>query len=450
MNKNLEGHLHKLIEYLNIARELHNDCNKFLPHLYPDDIHETCFHACQLLKDIETVIDLDGTSLIKLGNCENFTNASDDWRPLKIWGQILDTFEGPIYNNCQFGTLWEDFCLLQFKQKDRIKDENEETKCSEWFTNVIHFYDKTQTLLYQMIEALELQLLHLDFKEYPHACLALLVGSVQKFKDTFLSSAYAIGPYLPSPSSFWTGWGEDVDMEEMQDPGIIKVLGILLARGAQCEFFNDHADIIEWTVSWEDDSTIPSFNENHVNRLFDTWDYSTGEYLENPLVDGKAYWLLPDVADVSYHAMMVERELLTLFQNTQYMQLAERVTIIIKNESPVWYPSKVKWTYIKEIDELIEFIKHEIKIYLSENTHDDIIKSSSIKNIKNSTNEIPAEHKSPPMSLSEMARHFRLTSTKKIRSMIDNKAIKIEKINRQTYYFDLRTLPDYVRQKIKN
>ena len=59
--------------------------------------------------------------------------------------------------------------------------------------------------------------------------------------------------------------------------------------------------------------------------------------------------------------------------------------------------------------------------------------------------EIPPEYRSAPLSLKRMAELWGGDMTaKKLRAMIDNHRIRVEKINRQTFVFDTRDLPSYV------
>jgi hypothetical protein len=69
---------------------------------------------------------------------------------------------------------------------------------------------------------------------------------------------------------------------------------------------------------------------------------------------------------------------------------------------------------------------------------------------KKTSKRIPSESKSPPLSLKEMAGYFgKSTTVPKINTMIRNGSIEVEKIHRQSYYFNLDTLPKYVREKIE-
>ncbi len=63
---------------------------------------------------------------------------------------------------------------------------------------------------------------------------------------------------------------------------------------------------------------------------------------------------------------------------------------------------------------------------------------------------IHSEHKSAPLSLTQMATYWGGQITpKKLKSMIKNGNLKVEQINRQTFVFDTETLPDYVRNKVR-
>lgn len=65
-------------------------------------------------------------------------------------------------------------------------------------------------------------------------------------------------------------------------------------------------------------------------------------------------------------------------------------------------------------------------------------------------NNIPPEHRSAPLSLKRMAELYGGDmTTKKLRAMIDNGRVHVEKINRQTFIFDMRDLPGYVAEEMR-
>ncbi|MHC4068756.1 MAG: hypothetical protein ACYSR8_04150 [Planctomycetota bacterium] len=64
--------------------------------------------------------------------------------------------------------------------------------------------------------------------------------------------------------------------------------------------------------------------------------------------------------------------------------------------------------------------------------------------------KILPERKSAPLSLTQMATYWGGQMTPiKLRSMIKNGHIKVERINRQTFVFDIEKLPDYVKDKVR-
>lgn len=64
--------------------------------------------------------------------------------------------------------------------------------------------------------------------------------------------------------------------------------------------------------------------------------------------------------------------------------------------------------------------------------------------------DIPAAHRSPPLSLTRMAECWGGDMTpKKLRNMIKSGSLRVIKLNRQTYVFDTKYLPDEVITKVK-
>lgn len=69
---------------------------------------------------------------------------------------------------------------------------------------------------------------------------------------------------------------------------------------------------------------------------------------------------------------------------------------------------------------------------------------------KNDSFEIPPEHKSPPVTLSKLSDYWGGDMTPfKLRGILKNNRLRYNKLNRQTYEFDLRDLPKQAVQKLK-
>jgi hypothetical protein len=70
-------------------------------------------------------------------------------------------------------------------------------------------------------------------------------------------------------------------------------------------------------------------------------------------------------------------------------------------------------------------------------------------NRESTTREIPPEHKSIPISLTEMAKYWGEMKPRILRSLIKSGYIQPEVINRQTFVFDTRKFPDFAREKVR-
>ena len=66
------------------------------------------------------------------------------------------------------------------------------------------------------------------------------------------------------------------------------------------------------------------------------------------------------------------------------------------------------------------------------------------------TIDIPPERKSTPLSLTRMAQYWGGDITaKKIRSMINSGTLKVIELNRQSFIFETKLLPEHVIKKLK-
>ena len=93
--------------------------------------------------------------------------------------------------------------------------------------------------------------------------------------------------------------------------------------------------------------------------LFDIWQYDTGEYIENlekyeqPL--GNAAWLIKDTSEIiTFNRKYVSKDIIPFLENKEYAELTQKAINLVTNKCPEWRPCKVRWTFIKELDEVIK------------------------------------------------------------------------------------------------
>ena len=64
-------------------------------------------------------------------------------------------------------------------------------------------------------------------------------------------------------------------------------------------------------------------------------------------------------------------------------------------------------------------------------------------------NTIPSEYQTSPVTMKELAKVWGGMTTRKLSVLMKSGLKKFKKINRQTYVFDTRYLPNYVVEKLK-
>ncbi|MHC4068755.1 MAG: hypothetical protein ACYSR8_04145 [Planctomycetota bacterium] len=108
-----------------------------------------------------------------------------------------------------------------------------------------------------------------------------------------------------------------------------------------------------------------------------------------------------------------------------------------------------KWGY-SEVENLIEPLKDVANKLAGMFLQEQMESEQETAPARESSEEIPPERKSAPLSLSRMAQYWggEMTS-KKLRAMIESGSLKVIKINRQTFIFDTEYLPAEVIRKVK-
>jgi len=102
-------------------------------------------------------------------------------------------------------------------------------------------------------------------------------------------------------------------------------------------------------------------------------------------------------------------------------------------------PEIVNALDIPHLRESIEKVRSLLRNETTENHRD-----------ASASQEIPCEHRSAPLSLKRMAELWGGDITaKKLRAMIDNRRLHVDRINRQTFVFDTRDLPSYVVEEMR-
>ena len=378
---------------------------------------------------------------------------------LDIWGHVLDVCGGTVSGDAEtlvFGDELRQFCASMLDEKGDIKEwDGHETARQSHMT--ADFLRRSCFMLGQMRTNVLNRLSEVDVNEHPNARLTTIAYRLRAFGNTFMRDAKAIGPYSPvacSPGSYHQDILHeccDVESEIGSEPGILQTEQV--GDSIQFNFRSKSGNTVKWEIT-EWTGSIASKDDligQYAGVLFGTWSYTTGEFLGylDYETEQRAHWYVSDDSQIIKAADETEDEAYPLIANKDYELLANRAIEIVRNNQPAWNEGRVQWSYIRDLDEVVRAFEHARRVY--EVKHGISNPSASVRKREGRpTDDIPAEYKSPPMSLKEMAGYFgNNVKWAKIKTMIRSGSIKAEEITRESYYFDLRTVPAYVKGKIE-
>ncbi|MFC1738561.1 hypothetical protein ACFL1G_05880 [Planctomycetota bacterium] len=264
--------------------------------------------------------------------------------------------------------------------------------------------------------------------------LRALVTELRKFRQEFILKTSAQGPAVPTVKSVW------YRRPAMNNIVLPEVVGNLEFRYGRGELIGVFIVPQEEPIKWRNQCSI----HDYEMTLFSTWSYKTGKYLDLANVEGCASWLVPHIISwqLENEVLYVEKLLIPLFEIPKYKSLADSATKIVRNNSPKWSAERVRWSYIMELDEVIKQVENASKQNKEEQEPITIKEPTDIS--------IPSERRSAPLSLARMAQYWGGEITaKKLRTMINNDRLQVYKINRQTFIFDIKFLPEHVITKVK-
>lgn len=443
--------------------------SQFLPLVSPASVGLSCFVYGKLLyllkKFAPTIWEVDFKDFEKLEFADDFEKQLEfpeeleklrdiKWSNiLQLWGYACD-IEDNLIGVGELNKFYRQILVSLRKNERWIINEYEYKELAKWNRNAQgwfeHFLKRSSGILFRIMNSLAIFLNRVDVNENPTARLALIEQFLLETEYNFFRNAQAIGPYMPSedyPPNCWNDGSVDINLSSK--PGTLRA-EIIGGRKIRCSFSPDgkNSKPIEWIL--EGGEKVCGYGrEDYKIELFYTWHYTTGKLLGDWKTDKRAFWVLdcgPEFKSYAEHAIELS---LPLFNNSDYEQLAKNIIKVVKNNQPEWWPGEVQWSYVADLDRIIHECRIARKIYQAkdEKYSSDLI---SVDEVHKQAPQISAEFKSPPMSLKELAGYFgQGTNPPKIRTMMRIGSIKSEPINRQSYYFDLRTLPQYVQDKIK-
>ncbi len=185
--------------------------------------------------------------------------------------------------------------------------------------------------------------------------------------------------------------------------------------------------------------------EDYERLIFSCWSYTDGQALDVNDSDELCMisWgiKLEVCSALERKAQDIDMLLIPLSRINSYKEYVKKISNIIRNGNSEWMPYRVHWTYIKELDEVINELELADEQYSADTEQEEISNKLA--------QAIPYEYQTSPMSQTELAEFWGGDMTqKKIRQMIDTGCLNIDQIGRQKFMFDMRQLPPHVKRKL--
>lgn len=194
----------------------------------------------------------------------------------------------------------------------------------------------------------------------PHQQIQNIVEALKKFRTTFLEKAFVKGT-CALPETFtrlfecFGGYGE---------------ITVWWDRTRYyCDFQKTDGANAAWCSPGYDE-VVTEENvvklEDYEEMLFSFWSYAKGRPLDVSHGGDKRcsinWQIKADAASVlEKTARDIDRLLLPLSDVRGCEKYADKVAKVLRNGNPKWRPCRVQWTYVKELDEMIQGLKDKNK-----------------------------------------------------------------------------------------
>ncbi|MFC1781287.1 hypothetical protein ACFLZ8_03425 [Planctomycetota bacterium] len=140
-------------------------------------------------------------------------------------------------------------------------------------------------------------------------------------------------------------------------------------------------------------------------------------------------------------AQDIDTLLIPLSELNNSQQYVQKIHNIIRAGNSSWIPSRVHWTYVKELDQLINELELASEQDSCETEHEQIYDKPN--------QSIPYEYRTSPISQTKLAQYWGGDMTrKKLREMIDTGHLNMDRMTNHKFRFDMRQLPPHVKNRL--
>jgi hypothetical protein len=183
----------------------------------------------------------------------------------------------------------------------------------------------------------------------------LLRGVLSEMRQIIVWETPAKGPYSPSSDARWRGRSPLTWLSRDRSPGILTVIPRREGGQIIC-IYSPASEAKGRRCSWV--RQVTSLRGTYEEALFATWSYETGEHRKNPqqFPGATACWTVQYAEAQRLEALSRQGDLLlaSLQGNPKCQRMVEAVRRILRSGSPRWKSVALPWTYVRQMDQLIE------------------------------------------------------------------------------------------------
>jgi len=291
----------------------------------------------------------------------------------KFWMKALDLLDGPTTSQAKiFPQL-----LLQHTTQNSVTKGKQSEKNKQKLSDILrsreagHLIFRSTWVLEDMVSAVTAYVLALDPCEHAIARVQVLIGLLQRLRQTIVLESLVKGPYAISSDRTW---GLPSALTRFYHKHVLGSLAVAPT---------DEGGVINCIYTWKAGrrqksrrwtQDVSQLAHPYEQMLFKTWSYHTGQYLGNTAdsIREKACWAIDDLE--ANHLETICQQTDPIMEQLASERICEvfakSVASVLEHGRNRWESGELPWTYVRELDQLmnrLEFVCREAKVIGGEN-----------------------------------------------------------------------------------
>jgi hypothetical protein len=213
---------------------------------------------------------------------------------------------------------------------------------------------RTIAVLEDLIQAIVRYFATLDGRTCVLEKVALLTGFLSEMRQILVWETPAKGPYSPSSDARWRGRSPLTWLCD-RTPGVLTLIPRREGGEILC-VYSPAGNAKARRASWV--RKVASLKGTYEEALFATWSYDTGEHGTNPqqFPGVTANWTVQyaEAQRLETVARQIDLLLASFQGNPRCQRLVEAVRGALRNGCSRWKATVLPWTYVKQLDQLLE------------------------------------------------------------------------------------------------